>query len=179
MLRDRPGDAWLGICGYSAAARGAAFIRLTGEGALAALAIDGLPETQPYHIAAADLPVLEQALVEGSANGQARILAPLDNLIWDRRMIRELFGFDYTWEVYTPVDKRRYGYYVLPVMYGSRFVARFEPERHRPGRPLTIRKWWWEPDAGPDAEMKSAVASALERFARYLDATGVEMDCPF
>jgi uncharacterized protein YcaQ len=181
LLRDRPGDAWLGICGYSSAGRSAAFGRLTADGALAAVAIEGLPEAQPYHIAAADLPVLEQSIAEGEdvSAGQARILAPLDNLMWDRRMVRELFGFDYTWEVYTPVDKRRYGYYVLPVMCGSRFVARFEPERHLAGRPLTIRKWWWEPDARPDAETRAAVEDALGRFAGYLGAPGVEMDCPY
>jgi uncharacterized protein YcaQ len=109
----------------------------------------------------------------------ARILAPLDNLIWDRRMVREIFGFDYTWEVYTPVPKRKYGYYVLPVMDGSRFVARFEPERHRRGCPLTVRNWWWEPDACPDHGMRTRVEAALDRFAAYLGAPGIEMNAPF
>ena len=58
----------------------------------------------------------------------ARFIAPLDNLLWDRKMLEMLFGFSYRWEVYTPVAKRKFGYYVLPVLYNDRFVARFEAE---------------------------------------------------
>ena len=121
MLRDRPGDAWLGICGYGAQAREEAFRSLAADGETAVVCIEGLPERQPYHVAAADLPVLEESLREG-APAHARILAPLDNLIWDRRMISEIFGFDYTWEVYTPVSKRRSA--CIPAGHGCRPVCR-------------------------------------------------------
>ena len=47
-------------------------------------------------------------------------IGPLDNLIWDRDLIRWLFEFDYTWEVYKPAAQRQYGHYVLPVLYGDR-----------------------------------------------------------
>ena len=47
-------------------------------------------------------------------------IGPLDNLIWDRDLIRWLFDFDYTWEVYKPAEQRQYGHYVLPVLYGDR-----------------------------------------------------------
>ena len=178
MLRDRPGSAWLGIDGFGSAARSAAFRDLFDNGDLVPVQIEGLPAQQPYYIATQDLPVLERALRDG-APGHARMLAPLDNLIWDRRMVSEIFGFDYTWEVYTPVVKRKYGHYVLPVMLGGRFVARFEPEPHRAGRPLVVRHWWWEDDAGTDQEVRGAVESALERFAAYLGAESIEMETPF
>jgi uncharacterized protein YcaQ len=178
MLRDRPGSGWLGIDGYHSAARSAAFTELINRGELVPVRIEGLPEQKPYHVATQDLPVLERALREGTPR-EARILAPLDNLIWDRRMVSEIFGFDYTWEVYTPVSKRKYGHYVLPVMQGSRFVARFEPEPHRTGRPLVVRRWWWEPGVIVDTEVRGAIESALIRFAAYLGAGSIEMESPF
>ena len=58
-------------------------------------------------------------------------LAPLDPLAWDRDLLRSLFGFDYVWEVYVPAAKRRWGYYVLPLLFGDRFVGRIEPRFDR------------------------------------------------
>ena len=49
-----------------------------------------------------------------------------DNLIWDRKLLKLLFEFEYIWEVYKPKDTREYGYYVLPVLYGNQFIARVE-----------------------------------------------------
>ena len=105
-------------------------------------------------------------------NNVAQFIAPLDNLIWDRGMIEELFGFKYTWEVYTPVAKRKYGYYVLPVLYKNQFVARFEPEPCKGKAPLQIKNWWWEPGIAVTDEMNDAIKDAFERFGKYL---GVEV----
>lgn len=74
-----------------------------------------------------------------------RLIAPLDNLIWDRKLVKELFDFDYVWEVYKPVEQRKYGYYVLPVLYQDRFVARIEPSREKKRRNiLEIENIWFE-----------------------------------
>jgi uncharacterized protein YcaQ len=53
-------------------------------------------------------------------------LAPLYNMLWDRKLIKALFGFDYKWEIYTPEGERKYGYYVLPILYGDSFFGRIE-----------------------------------------------------
>ena len=58
-------------------------------------------------------------------------LAPLDPLCWDRDLLRTLFDFDYVWEVYVPEHKRRWGYYVLPILFGDRLVGRIEPRIDR------------------------------------------------
>ncbi len=52
--------------------------------------------------------------------------------MWDLNVVEMLFDFRYRWEVYKPVDKRDYGYYVLPVLYGDRFVARIDPHLTAP-----------------------------------------------
>ena len=67
-------------------------------------------------------------------------LAPLDNLIWDRELIKELFDFDYKWEIYTPVKDRKFGYYVLPVLYGEDFAGRIETARNKKNNRFIIKK---------------------------------------
>lgn len=100
-------------------------------------------------------------------------VAPLDQLMWDRKAVAHLFGFDYTWEVYVPEAKRRWGYYVLPVFYGDRFVARFDSRLT--GGVWRVHRWLWEEGVTPDAEMFSALRAAAARFADYLGAEAVAL----
>ena len=104
---------------------------------------------------------------------EAALIAPLDNLLWDRKTLSRIFDFDYRWEVYTPKKKRNYGYYVLPVLYGDNFCARVDPEFDKNTRILTVRNWWWEDGVKPDREMKDALQRCLEDFLVYLDAEGI------
>ncbi len=166
LLREAAGDAFLGVDGFKAAQRACAFESLLREGRLLRVAIEG----KGYLIPSA----FEAYFVENVSSPKGvRILAPLDNLLWDRRMISEIFGFDYRWEVYVPKEKRRYGYYVLPVMDGNRFIARFEPEAFRGGR-LKIREWWWEDGVKPTPALLRRVDACLEKFCAYLGAEGYE-----
>jgi uncharacterized protein YcaQ len=71
-------------------------------------------------------------------------LAPLDPFVWDRGLLRELYGFDYVWEVYVPERKRRWGYYVLPMLYRDRLVGRIEPRIDRAGGAVQVLGLWWE-----------------------------------
>lgn len=98
----------------------------------------------------------------------ARFLGPLDNMMWDREMLEALFDFAYRWEVYTPVVKRKYGYYVLPVLYNGKFVARFEAEPVRQAEKFVIKNWWWEPEAKPDHNMRETIEKEMTRFAEVL-----------
>ena len=58
-----------------------------------------------------------------------RLIAPLDNFIWDRALVKELFDFDYKWEVYVPESQRKFGYYVLPILYEDRFMDVWNKQR--------------------------------------------------
>ncbi len=91
-------------------------------------------------------------------------LAPLDPFVWDRDLLRSLFDFDYVWEVYVPAAKRRWGYYVLPVLWGDRLVGRIEPRFERTDRTLRILDWWWEAGLrrrSPTRPSLDALAAAL------------------
>ncbi|MFL5440021.1 MAG: DNA glycosylase AlkZ-like family protein, partial [Myxococcales bacterium] len=76
-------------------------------------------------------------------------LAPLDPLVWDRDLLRRLFDFDYVWEVYVPAARRRWGYYVLPILFGDRLVGRIEPRIDRITRSLRVLGLWWEDGFDP------------------------------
>lgn len=162
-------EYWLGILDVKSEARKAALTRLVGRGWLAAVAVKELPR-QTWFVRAADLPTLKAVRTKRPPRPRAAIIAPLDNLMWDRNLLRWIFDFDYVWEVYKPARQRKYGYYVLPVVYGDRFVARFDPAFDKTTRELTIMDWWWEADVQPDKDMQTALGACLGDFARYLGA---------
>ena len=104
------------------------------------------------------------------------LIAPLDNLMWDLKLVEMLFDFRYAWEVYKPADKRDYGYYVLPVLYGDRFVARTDLDFDRANRVLTVKNWWWEREVNKSDEiMLAALSDCLTDFAAYLEAKDIRL----
>jgi uncharacterized protein YcaQ len=95
-------------------------------------------------------------------------LAPLDPLVWDREFLRSLFDFDYLWEVYIPVRRRQWGYYVLPILWGDRLVGRIEPRVDRESDAIRVVGIWWEPGFDPlTAAFIPALADALEAHRAF------------
>ena len=92
-------------------------------------------------------------------------------MMWDRKSLLQIFDFDYIWEVYKPAEQRKWGYYILPVFYGDRFVARVD-SRLENGT-WTISRWWWEPDFIPNADLLDVVENAIQHFLHYLRADRV------
>jgi uncharacterized protein len=117
-------------------------------------------------------PLLAQAEREVAAGDAPGGVAPgvaflgaLDPLIWDRDLLRRLFDFDYVWEVYVPAAKRRWGYYVLPILFGDRLVGRIEPRIERKTNELRIAGLWWEEGFDP-----LAADGFVEAFAAAVEA---------
>lgn len=106
---------------------------------------------------------------------EVTLLAPLD-IVSARGRARKLFDFDYTWEVYVPAHKRRWGYYVLPILYGDDLVARLDPKLDRATMTLEIKGFWFEEDAPvKDKAFASALARGLIRFAEFLEAGRIQI----
>lgn len=82
-------------------------------------------------------------------------------------MTESLFDFLYSWEVYTPVSKRKYGYYVLPVLYNDNFVARFEAAPISKNKCFEIKNWWWEKEVLADEKMINVIMKEMKRFADF------------
>lgn len=107
---------------------------------------------------------------------EVTFLAPLD-IVSARGRAKQLFDFEYKWEVYTPAEKRRWGYYVLPILYGDDLVARLDPKLDRTTMALDIKGFWYEDDAPvKDADFANALAKGLTRFARFMDAKQIKLD---
>ncbi len=169
LLWGRPADAWLAISGVKTGERLAALDRLVQRDRVIAASVEGI--SIPLYLRSTDRAELERTVDAPDPPPQAAIIAPLDNLLWDRRLVEALFDFSYRWEVYKPVAERHHGYYVLPVLYGDRFVARFEPGRDRAGNALVIKNWWWEPNVAPPDEMRDELRRCFARFLTYLGAS--------
>jgi hypothetical protein len=175
-------EYWWAIMGVKGtAARAAVLTRLAERGDVVPVAVDGVPK-RLFFLRASDLPTLEAVgepsttpTAVASAVAAATFIAPLDNLTWDRELLRQVFGFDYCWEIYKPKEKRAYGYYVLPVLYGDRFIARVEPVYDKKGRVLTFASWWWEKGIRPNAAMRDALRTCVREFAAYLEADSVRV----
>ena len=185
LLWNRNGGGWLGQYLENKARRTTVLADLEETGRLLRVQMEG--EAEPFWMRQEDSWQLNglsgsEATAKERSGEDVRVLAPLDNLIWDRDMTRRLFGLDYSWEVYVPAHKRKYGYYVLPVLMGDRFVGRFEPEPQRGDAPLRIHRWWWEADLSTDKaagkRLKSAVKKGLQHFAAYLGTELAHEDPP-
>jgi len=146
------------------------------------VAVDGIKGGR--FVLTAELPLLAQAereVAEGHPPGGepagVTFLAPLDPLAWDRDLLVSLFGFDYLWEVYVPAAKRRWGYYVLPLLFGDRFVGRIEPRIERRERSVRILGLAWEDGFDPIAEpgFVAAFASALAAYRAFAGADRVAL----
>ena len=100
-------------------------------------------------------------------------LPPFDALVWDRPLLGSLFEFDYVWDLFHPPAKRRFGWYVLPMLFGDRFVGRIEPRIDREGGYVEVLGLWWEDDFAPRrAEgFVEAMRDALRAYLVFAGAT--------
>lgn len=105
---------------------------------------------------------------------KTRFIAPLDNLIWNRRMISEIFDFTYAWEIYKVPEKRLYGYYVLPILYGTRFVGRIDPKLDRVSKTVIINSIVLEENRFKE-DLVVELAATLKRFLCFHNAPQVKI----
>ena len=154
---------------------------LVETGTIVPVAVEGLKGLRFVPVEA--MPELDAAeaavLAGGPAGGGAAFIAPLDPLVWDRDLLAALYGFDYKWEVYVPAEKRRWGYYVLPLFYGDRFVGRIEPRIDRKTSTLRILGLWWEDGFDPLSDANpgfaGACADAIRAHMAFADLTKVAL----
>jgi hypothetical protein len=106
----------------------------------------------------------------------AAFLPPFDPLVWDRPLLGSLFGFDYVWELFLPPAKRRWGWYVLPIVFRDRFVGRIEPRIDRDRARVEVLGAWWDDGFTPRrAEgFVDAMRHALHAYLRFAGASRLE-----
>lgn len=173
----KSGDHWLGIQGArKVAERNKILQRLVTKGSIKVLNIEGM-ENKNYYIQSEHLDLLN-TVREGDTNSEpsAAFIAPLDNLIWNRTFLEEIFGFKYIWEVYKPKKDRVYGYYVLPVFYVDTFIARVDMKFDRQTNVLHLNNWWWENATQHTSIMEREIKYCFEEFIDYLGAKDFQIN---
>lgn len=103
------------------------------------------------------------------------LICPFDSLLFQRKRAEDLFGFSYALEIYTPPDKRRYGYYVLPILHDGRLVGRLDPKLHRDHDELEIRSLHLEPGFEPTAGFVAGLGQAIESLAEFVEARDIRL----
>ncbi|MCE1229035.1 MAG: winged helix DNA-binding domain-containing protein, partial [Firmicutes bacterium] len=105
------------------------------------------------------------------ASPDLRFLNPFDPVLRDRDRALRRFDLAYRFEAFTPEAKRAYGYYVLPILEGKRFIGRLDPKFHRDRGVLEVRGLWWEAGQRVSAARRRKLDAALEAFAAFLGGT--------
>ena len=112
--------------------------------------------------------------LETTTTDEVVFLAPLDQ-VSARGRAKQVFGFDYVWEVYKPAHQRKFGYYVLPMLWGDRLVGRFDSKLDRTTNTFVILSLWLEDDAlGDDGAFAEALACGFARFVAFLGASKLD-----
>jgi uncharacterized protein YcaQ len=103
-------------------------------------------------------------------------LPPFDPLVWDRGLLGSLFGFDYVWELFVPPAKRRWGWYVLPILFRDRLVGRIEPRIDRSEGCVRVLDLWWEDSFDPRGVggFVDAARAALRAYLRFAGASRLD-----
>lgn len=135
---------------------------------------DGEPVPGEWYLHADDqalLPAMEAA----AEPERTVLLSPFDNLICDRARTRQLFHFDYAMEIYVPVAQRKYGYYVLPVLAGDRFLGRLDAHMDRKAGILRVKALYPEPQAATAGQAAEGLAQTLRELGAFLGATRLKL----
>ncbi|MBN4066324.1 MAG: hypothetical protein COC23_06495 [Hyphomicrobiales bacterium] len=104
---------------------------------------------------------------------RARALSPFDPVIRDRKRLQWLFGFEYRIEIYVPEEKRRWGYYVFPLLEGDKLVGRIDMRANRKEDQLQVKRLWLEGNAKLSAARKARIESEMLRQARLANVKSV------
>ena len=171
LMWNKRSDAWLGI-GMSTEQRDMAFAGLSESGEIIPVQVEGI--RPPLYMKSGDRPLMEAVLAdEIDTKARLEFLAPLDPMLWDRKLIEALWDFRYSWEIYTPAVKRKYGYYVLPMLYGENFAGRIEAAADRKTGTLAVKNIWYEPGVRRTKKLSAAVDKAVDRLAAFNNCSRV------
>lgn len=173
LLWSRASDAWLNIWGLKSDERKEVFRQLMIETKIVAVTVEQMKDT--LYCCTEDLPLIEAVLTNPALKSRCELIAPLDNFLWDRKLINQIFGFDYTWEIYTPVTKRKFGYYVLPLLYGENFIGRVEVIVERKTKNLVVKNIWYEQGVKQTKKLQTSIDECFKRFAVFNGCETISM----
>ena len=147
---------------------------LVREGNLIPVEVAGF-EKQPFYVHHDNAQTLQLALEDRLKATHTSILSMFDPLVTDRSRTRELFGFDYLIECYTPAPKRVYGYFVLPILRKGKLVGRMDAKAWRKEKRLEVIHLFLEPRVKPSRSLAADLAQTLSQYASWQGLSAVEI----
>ncbi len=171
LLWNKPSDAWLCLWSLKSKERNIIFEDLHKDNKIIEIAVEGCKDK--FYCLAKDINIIEEVHKLQEYKVRTELIAPLDSFLWDRKLIKELFGFEYKWEIYTPEDQRKYGYYVLPILSGERFIGRCEVVVDKKKKMLLVKNIWYESDVKPTKKLKEELNRCFKRFMRFHELSGI------
>lgn len=138
---------------------------LADEGRLLRASVEGWDEQGYAH--PDNLSLIESAAAGKLVPRRTTLLSPFDPLVWDRARAREMFGFDYRLECYTPAPKRIYGYFTLPVLCRGALIGRLDAKAHRKEKRFEVKALYLESGVAASERVAADIAAALGECARW------------
>ena len=124
-------------------------------------------DSNPYYCLPEDSTRLQELESGDFDYSEVNMFVYFDNLMWNRKRIQQLFSFKSKLEIYIPKEKRVYGYYHLPILYGDKLVARLDPKMDRQNNVLIIRGYWLEEDFKVNEDYQDKLEKNLQDFALF------------
>jgi uncharacterized protein YcaQ len=145
---------------------------LVESGALVPVELEGMRGKR--YVLSEEVALLEAPPVPGPS---VAFIAPFDSFLWDTALLAGVFDFEYVWEGFFQPAKRRWGYYVLPILFGDRLVGRIEPRIDHDEGVVQILDVWWENGFAPKraAGFVDALRDALDAYARFAGVDPVQL----
>ena len=158
----KPDERWPGYPG-----RNALRDELVERGDLVPIDVEGVRGKR--FVVSEDVKLLE---APPSVEPSVAFVPPFDPIVWDRGLLGSLFEFEYVWELFFPPAKRRWGWYVLPIVFRDRFVGRIEPRIERDEARVQVLGVWWEDGFVPRRAdgFVDAMRDALRSYLGFADA---------
>ena len=153
----------------------AAIAELQAEGAILPVRIEGV-KGGPFFVYVENEALLEAVQSEQLPAEHTTILSPFDPLVSDRGRTRDLFDFDYSIECYTPAPKRKYGYFVLPILHRGRLIGRLDAKAWRKEGRLQVISLYLEPGIPVSAGLTRELAKTLRAYASWQGLSKVLID---
>jgi uncharacterized protein len=148
--------------------------RLEGRSKIHRIHVEGLEDRKARYIHHQDLTLLE-SLTEGRGwEPRVTLLPPFDNMVGNQDRLQRLFDFRYIREQFFPPERRRFGFYVLPVLRGERFIGRIDPRLDKESKTLVINSVHSETGAPMDRSVGIELREAVEDLANFVGALRVK-----
>ena len=135
-------------------------------GEIMSVVVGAADESSPRRLYA--FPTIEdQVAATPEPPKRMRIINPFDPILRDRKRLNRLFDFDYRIEIFVPAAKRRYGYYIFPILEGERLTGRIDLRADRDADELSVDALWWEPRHRPSKARLARLEAELDRLRRF------------